>query len=99
MYILAFGNLVLFGFSDFGNYLGFGHSGTIMGCERSKFVPLICNKGEEEFLRREQRKCERIQEHLIRSDQSTVDYSIFKIDTKTNSNSMGTACPGDSWVD
>ena len=49
MYILAFGYLVLLGISEFGNYLGFGHSGTIMGCERSKFELLICKKDEEEF--------------------------------------------------
>ena len=90
---------VLFDILSFGDYIGFGHSGTSMGCERSRFEPLICKRDEEEFLRREQRKCERVQDHLIRSGQSSADYSIFKIDTKTNSNSIGTACPSDSRVD
>ena len=69
-----------------------------MGCSRSQLEPLICASDEEEFLKREQRNCEQIQEHMIRSGQCTTNYGFLNIDTKTNSNFEGTSC-NCNWID
>ena len=69
-----------------------------MGCTRSKYEPAICASDEEEFFKRQQLKCQQIQEHLIKSGQSVNNYGFLNIDTKTSNNYEDSTCTY-SWID
>ena len=72
-----------------------------MGCEPSKEEPLICQKDLEIFLTRWQRISEPTVDQSVNSRQSSSDYSILKIEEKSNYNqgsgSGEMTCPT-NWV-
>ena len=72
-----------------------------MGCELSKVEPLVCEKDIDLFLTRWQRVSGPTVDQSVNSHQSSSDYSILKIEEKSNSNlgsgGGGMTCPT-NWV-
>ena len=72
-----------------------------MGCQPSTIEPLVCEKDIEEFLTRWQRASVATVDQRVSSQQSSSDYSILKIEEKSNMNvgagGGGVTCPT-NWV-
>ena len=72
-----------------------------MGCEPSKIEPLVCEKDIDLFLTRWQRVSGATVDQSVNLQQSSSDYSILKIEEKSNSNvgpgGGGMSCPT-NWV-
>ena len=69
-----------------------------MGCSRSAIEPAICASDEEEFLKREDLRCQKIQEHMITTGQSSNNYGLFNYDSKTSNAYEGSVCSS-GWID
>ena len=68
-----------------------------MGCTRSSFEPLICQRDEQEYLRRN--RCGNADNRVI-SSQSSNDWSVLKVEGQEVSNlgaGASSSCPPVHW--
>ena len=68
-----------------------------MGCTRSSFEPLICQKDEKEYLQRN--RCNNADNRVI-SSQSSNDWSVVKVEGQDVSNlgaGSTSSCPAVHW--